>query len=66
MGNDPVLADVAATTLMIDGLNNHRSLARSLGIKDYMIVDEDQRIIISDSLANKIELQPGLVISIIE
>lgn len=66
MTNDPVLADVAATTLMIDGLNNHRSLAHTLGIKDYMIVDEDQRIIISDSLANKIELEPGLTISIVD
>ncbi len=64
--NDPVLADVAATTLMIDGLNNHLSLARSLSIKDYMIVDEDQRIIISKSLAKKIELEPGLAISIVE
>ncbi len=64
--NDPVLADVAATTLMIDGLKNHRSLAGSLGIKDYMIVDEHQRITISASLAKKIELVPGLITTIVD
>ena len=35
LASDPVLADVAATSLMIDGIENHRSLARSLGISDY-------------------------------
>ena len=64
MANDPVLADVAATTLMIGGQNNHRSLASSLGIEDYMIVSEDQRITISRSMAAKIELVPGLSLSI--
>ena len=66
MSSDPVLADVAATTLMIDGLNNHRSLAGSLGISDYMIIDEDQKVIISATLANKIEMEPGLAVKIIE
>ena len=66
MTNDPVLADVAATTLMIGGLDNHRSLARLLGIEDYMIVDEDQRITISRSMAAKIELAPELTPTIID
>jgi thiamine biosynthesis lipoprotein len=64
--SDPVLADVAATTLMIDGLDNHRSLARLLGIEDYMIVDEDQKIIISRSLAEKFQLAPDLAATIID
>ncbi|GBF29260.1 FAD:protein FMN transferase [bacterium MnTg03] len=64
--SDPVLADVAATTLMIDGLNNYRSLAGSLGIEDYMIIDDQQRITISGSLAGKIELAAGLVVTIVE
>jgi thiamine biosynthesis lipoprotein len=66
ISDDPVLADVAATTLMIDGLNNHFTLARSLGISDYMIVEENQRITISRSLANKINLEPGLTATIID
>jgi len=64
--SDPVLADVAATTLMIDGLNNYRSLAGSLGIEDYMIIDDRQRITISDSLAGKIELSAGLMVTIVD
>ncbi len=66
LATDPVLADVAATTLMIDGLINHRSLAAALGIKDYLIVDEQQRITISASMAKKIELAPGLTTTIVE
>jgi thiamine biosynthesis lipoprotein len=53
---DPVLSDVAATTLMIDGIGNHRSLAKSLGIKDYLIISEDKKIIITRSLAQKIDI----------
>ncbi len=64
--SDPVLADVAATTLMIDGLNNYRSLAGSLGIEDYMIIDDQQRITISGSLAGKIELSAGLMVTIVD
>ena len=56
LSSNPVLADVAATTLMIDGIENHRSLAKSLGIKDYLIVSQDRKIIITRSLANKIDL----------
>ena len=65
MANDPVLADVAATTLMIGGQDNYRSLARSLGIEDYMIVNEDQKITISSSMAAKIKLVPELTPTIV-
>jgi thiamine biosynthesis lipoprotein len=56
LSSDPVLSDVAATTLMIDGINNHRSLAKSLGIKDYLIISEDKKIIITRSFAQKIDI----------
>jgi len=65
MAIDPVLADVAATTLMIGGQDNYRSLARSLGIEDYMIVNEDQKITISSSMAAKIKLVPELTPTIV-
>jgi len=64
--SDPVLADVAATTLMIDGLMDHRALAGSLGVEDYMTIDEQQRIIISASLAQKIELAADTVVTVVE
>ena len=56
LSSDPVLSDVAATTLMIDGIKNHRSLAKSLGIKDYLTVSESKTIIITRSFAQKIDI----------
>lgn len=53
---DAVLADVAATTLMIDGWDNHVSLAKSLGITDYMIINQNGEIIASRLMSAKIEL----------
>ena len=52
---DPVLADVAATTLMIDGVQNHRQIARSLGIKHYLIIAQDKKIIVSESFNNQLD-----------
>ncbi len=64
--SDPVLADVAATTLMIDGLDSPASLAQSLDIEDYLIVSEDQKITISRSFASKIKLISILPVTIID
>ena len=66
LASDPVLADVAATSLMIDGLENHRSLAASLGISDYLIVTDDQKITVTREFANKIDWISDLPVSIIE
>jgi len=63
---DPVLADVSATTLMIDGLENSRSLSLSLGIDDYMIVSEDREITISRSFADKLKITGDWPIYIID
>lgn len=52
---DAVLADVAATTLMIDGWQNHKSLSESLGVQDYLVVNEDMDIIVSQTMAEKIK-----------
>jgi thiamine biosynthesis lipoprotein len=63
---DPVLADVAATTLMIDGLDNPVTLAGSLGIENYLIVSEDQQITISRSFASRVKLISTLPVTIID
>ena len=63
---DPVLSDVAATTLMIDGIKNHRSLAETLGVKDYLIVSEDKKIIITRSFAQKINFTSDWPVTIVE
>ena len=62
---DPVRADVAATVLMIDGIHNSRKLALSLGIKDYLIVSESREIQVSGSFAEKLEIEPGWKVEII-
>ena len=56
LSSDAVLADVAATTLMIDGWNNHKSLAQSLGVKDYLVVNQSGRILASQTMSAKINL----------
>ena len=66
LASDPVLADVAATSLMIDGFENHRSLAESLGIDNYLIITDDQQITITRSFADKIEWISDLPVSIID
>lgn len=53
---DPVLADVAATALMIDGRRKARHLALSLGIEDFLIVSDNREILLSRSFAEKIEI----------
>jgi len=56
LDSDPVRADVAATALMIDGLQRHRELSQSLGIKDFLVISESREIQISQSLAQKIDI----------
>jgi thiamine biosynthesis lipoprotein len=53
---DPVLADVAATALMIDGLRDNHELALTLQIKDFLVISEHREIVMSRSLAEKIEI----------
>lgn len=53
---DPVLADVAATVLMIDGMRNSGDLALSLGIEDFLVVSESRELLASRSFAAKIDI----------
>jgi FAD:protein FMN transferase len=48
--NDPVLADAAATTLMIGGKDQVKDLAIALGIQKYMVITEHSEVIISKSM----------------
>jgi len=50
---------------MIDGIHNSRKLALSLGIKDYLIVSESREIRVSGSFAEKLEIEPGWKVEII-
>ncbi len=58
LANDPVLADVAATALMIDGQRKAHDLALSLGIEDFLVVSDRREILVSRSFAEKLEISP--------
>jgi len=62
---DPVQADVAATALMIDGIHNSRELALSLGITDYLIVGENRQILVTRSFADRLQIDDGWDVKII-
>ena len=64
--DNAVLADVAATSFMIDGWDNHKALSDSLGVSDYLIVNDDREIIISRSFYEKIEFTIELPHSIVD
>jgi thiamine biosynthesis lipoprotein ApbE len=62
---DPVRADVAATALMIDGFSGYRELAPALEIDDFMVIGEGREILLSQSLAEKIQLRVSWPVTII-
>ena len=62
---DPVRADVAATVLMIDGLRDHRALARSLGIEQYLLIAEPRQLLASPAIARNLEAADHWEIEII-
>jgi len=63
---DPVLADVAATALMIDGLRGHRDLVLSLQIEDFLLISEKREIVMSRSLAEKLEIMVPWPVTIVD
>ena len=63
---DPVLADVAATVLMIDGMRKPGDLALSLGIEDFLVVGESRELLASRSFADKIEISAPWQLQIVK
>lgn len=54
ISDNPVLADVAATTLMLGDRDQIRSLAAAMGIQQYMVITEQSEVIISQSLYDRL------------
>lgn len=50
MHPDPVLSDVAATTLMLGTQDQIKTLANALGIQKYMVITEQREVIISQPM----------------
>ncbi len=66
--NDPVLADVAATTLMLTAPQDLAAVTRALGIRDFLIITSAHTAYLSSSLQPRIEWppEPGLNIQIVQ
>jgi hypothetical protein len=60
---DPVLA---ATAQMIDGLRGHHDLALSLQIEDILLISENREIVMSRSMAEKIEITVPWPVTIVD
>ena len=56
VANDAVLADAAATALLAAGLEDAPSVARHLGLADFLLVDEQGRIHATPTLAARLRL----------
>ena len=52
---DPVIADVAATTLMLTPISELKNMAHKLEIKDFLAISGQQEIYISESMMQKIQ-----------
>ena len=62
---DPVLADVAATVLMIDGMRKYSDLTLSLDIDDFLIISESREILVSRSFAEKLDINVAWPLKIV-
>ena len=56
LSKDPVRADVAATTFMIDGMQQYSELARALRIEHFLVIGESGQLIVSRSWAEKVRI----------
>jgi FAD:protein FMN transferase len=53
--NDPILADAAATTLMLVDKTQIKNMAKQLGIKQYMIITDKSEVFISQSMYDALD-----------
>ncbi len=61
---DPVIADVAATTLMLTKPEELQNMAKKLGIKDYLAITEQHEVYISHSMMEKIDWEEKSIFKI--
>ncbi len=66
LAKDPILADVAATVLMVDGLRQPQALMQQLGVVDYLVIDEQQKLSASGSMASKLSTASGVRVVVLD
>ncbi|MDJ0777846.1 MAG: FAD:protein FMN transferase [Gammaproteobacteria bacterium] len=62
---DPVLADVAATALMVDGADSHRELAAALQFADFMLITDTREIVVSRAMFDRIRISAPWTVKIV-
>ena len=64
---EAVVADAAATALMVAGVNNWRTVAKAMGVKSAMLVDDTGRVYMDPATAKRIHFEvdppPPVVLS---
>ena len=65
LGIGPVLADVAATRVMIDGMHNYAALTREPQIDDFLLTGESREPPASRSMLGKLEIMVARKIEIV-
>ena len=66
LATDPVLADVAATVLMVDGMRQPREQSKALAVENFLVISDSREIMISQALAGRIELLSRWPVTILE
>ncbi|MEM7564827.1 MAG: FAD:protein FMN transferase [Pseudomonadota bacterium] len=62
---DPVAADVAATVMMINGARQYEFISNDLQIDDFLLVNDLNEIIISHTMAKKVEFSTNMKVKIV-
>jgi thiamine biosynthesis lipoprotein len=53
---DPLLADAAATALLVSDANTWQSIADSMGVKEVLLVDKHGKVLMSQDMDARINL----------
>ncbi len=64
--DNPITADVAATTLMIASPSEWQQISTNLGLVDYLIITSEQQIWLSKSMFDKLTFNTELKVHIID
>ena len=65
LARDPVLADAAATALMVDGLSSYAELGAALQIADFMLITDSREIVISRVMSRKTRISASWKVEIV-
>ena len=54
---DPVIADIAATTLMLTDISSAKNMAKKLKVENYLIINQHKELFVSPKMLSKLDHQ---------